>query len=106
MLESLPGTDVKADMAESAVYINIPQAYLEYSAENWDPPSRWEEGIPGVLLDYNMNAQVSQQKETVPAPVIPPGATGWPGELIRMAFAGRLANAPGQTLWGGGNQRI
>ncbi|ATM75321.1 PapC/FimD family outer membrane usher protein [Serratia fonticola] len=62
VLESLPGTDVKADMAESAVYINIPQAYLEYSAENWDPPSRWEEGIPGVLLDYNMNAQVSQQK--------------------------------------------
>ncbi|WP_447887508.1 outer membrane usher protein [Serratia fonticola] len=62
VLESLPGTDVKADMAESAVYINIPQAYLEYSAENWDPPSRWEEGIHGVLLDYNMNAQVSQQK--------------------------------------------
>jgi len=61
-LESLPGADVKADMAESAVYINIPQAYLEYSADNWDPPSRWEEGIPGILLDYNMNAQVSQQK--------------------------------------------
>jgi len=61
-LGSLPGTDVKADLGESAVYINIPQAYLEYSAENWDPPSRWEEGIPGLLLDYNMNAQVSQQK--------------------------------------------
>lgn len=61
-LESLQGTDVKADLAESAVYINIPQAYLEYTAENWDPPSRWEEGIPGLLLDYNMNAQVSQQK--------------------------------------------
>lgn len=61
-LSSLQGTDVKADLAESAIYINIPQAYLEYSAENWDPPSRWEEGIPGLLLDYNMNAQVSQQK--------------------------------------------
>lgn len=61
-LGSLPGTDVKADLGQSAVYINIPQAYLEYSAENWDPPSRWEDGIPGVLLDYNMTAQVSQQK--------------------------------------------
>lgn len=61
-LGSLPGTEVKADLGQSAVYINIPQAYLEYSAENWDPPSRWEEGIPGLLLDYNMNAQVSQQK--------------------------------------------
>ncbi|NCG54974.1 outer membrane usher protein [Serratia fonticola] len=60
-LSSLPGTEVKADMAASSLYISLPQAYLEYTAENWDPPARWEEGIPGLLFDYNLNAQVSQQ---------------------------------------------
>lgn len=60
-LSSLPGTDVKADLSASALYISLPQAYLEYSAENWDPPARWEEGLPGALLDYNVNAQVGQQ---------------------------------------------
>jgi outer membrane usher protein FimD/PapC len=61
VLSSLPGTEVKADLAASSLYINLPQAYLEYTAENWDPPARWEEGVPGILLDYNLNAQVSQQ---------------------------------------------
>lgn len=60
-LDSLPGTEAKADLAGSTLYINMPQAYLEYTAENWDPPARWEEGIPGAMFDYNVNAQVSQQ---------------------------------------------
>ncbi|EJD6584524.1 outer membrane usher protein [Providencia rettgeri] len=61
LLDSLPGTEVKADLAASALYVNLPQAYLEYTAENWDPPARWEEGLPGALFDYNFNAQVGQQ---------------------------------------------
>lgn len=60
-LASLPGTEVKADLAASVLYISLPQAYLEYTAENWDPPARWEEGIPGALLDYNLTAQLGQQ---------------------------------------------
>ncbi|MGI3399566.1 outer membrane usher protein [Providencia stuartii] len=60
-LASLPGTEVKADLAASALYISLPQAYLEYTAENWDPPARWEEGLSGALFDYNVNAQVGQQ---------------------------------------------
>lgn len=60
-LESLPGSEAKADLAESTLYINIPQAYLEYTADNWDPPSRWDDGIPGMILDYNFNTQISQQ---------------------------------------------
>lgn len=60
-LTSLPGTEVKADLAGGTLYINMPQAYLEYTAENWDPPARWEDGIPGAMFDYNLNAQVSQQ---------------------------------------------
>lgn len=60
-LNSLPGTEVKADLAASSLYISLPQAYLEYTAENWDPPARWEDGLPGMLFDYNVNAQVGQQ---------------------------------------------
>ncbi|WPU21984.1 outer membrane usher protein [Cedecea neteri] len=55
---SLPGMMLRGDLGESALYVNLPQAYLEYTAENWDPPARWENGLAGVLFDYNMNAQV------------------------------------------------
>ncbi len=61
-VQNLPGMEVSGDLATSALNINIPQAYLEYSAINWDPPSRWDEGVPGLLVDYNMTAQSSYQK--------------------------------------------
>jgi len=59
---SLEGMQVRADLGAAALYLNIPQAYLEYTAENWDPPSRWDEGIPGLLFDYNLNAQSQRQQ--------------------------------------------
>ncbi|CAI1194449.1 outer membrane usher protein [Serratia liquefaciens] len=62
-INSLKGMEVRADLATSALYLNIPQAYLEYSSPDWDPPSRWDEGIPGLLLDYNINAQTQQQRD-------------------------------------------
>lgn len=54
---SLEGMEVRGDLGAAALYLNIPQAYLEYTAENWDPPARWDEGIPGLLFDYSLNAQ-------------------------------------------------
>ncbi|QGH61592.1 outer membrane usher protein [Serratia proteamaculans] len=57
---SLPGLEMRGDLGEGALYVNLPQAYLEYTAENWDPPSRWDDGLAGVLFDYNMNAQVTR----------------------------------------------
>ncbi|HCB3602715.1 MULTISPECIES: outer membrane usher protein [Serratia] len=59
---SLKGMEARGDLATSALYLSIPQAYLEYTAENWDPPSRWDEGIPGLLFDYNLNGQVQRQQ--------------------------------------------
>ncbi|WP_447881787.1 outer membrane usher protein [Serratia fonticola] len=59
---SVPGMEVRGDLATSALYLNIPQAFLEYSDENWDPPSRWDEGIPGLLLDYNLNGRSQRQQ--------------------------------------------
>ncbi|XTZ38508.1 outer membrane usher protein [Salmonella enterica] len=58
-IESLTGVSARADLGTGTLYLNIPQAYLEYTAENWDPPSRWDDGIAGFLFDYNVNAQSS-----------------------------------------------
>ncbi|HHQ4310377.1 TPA: outer membrane usher protein [Serratia fonticola] len=58
---SLKGMEVRGDLSSSALYLNIPQAYLEYTADNWDPPSRWDDGIPGLLLDYNLNTRTQKQ---------------------------------------------
>lgn len=60
--ESLNGLEVRPDLATSSLYLSIPQAYLEYSSPDWDPPSRWDEGIPGLLFDYNVNAQTQRQQ--------------------------------------------
>lgn len=61
-LASLPGTLVRGDLASSTLYISLPQAYLEYNAPDWDPPSRWDDGIPGVLFDYNVNLNYTDAK--------------------------------------------
>ncbi|HIF6626339.1 TPA: outer membrane usher protein [Serratia marcescens] len=61
---SLAGMEARGDLSSSALYLSIPQAYLEYTSEDWDPPSRWDEGIPGVLLDYNLNAQTQHQQQS------------------------------------------
>ncbi|MCW7645963.1 outer membrane usher protein [Serratia bockelmannii] len=61
--ESLEGMEVRGDLGAAALYLSIPQAYLEYTAENWDPPSRWDEGIPGLLFDYNLNGQAQRQQK-------------------------------------------
>ncbi|QDI21347.1 outer membrane usher protein [Serratia marcescens] len=60
--ESLPGMAVRGDLATAALYLNIPQAYLEYSSPDWDPPSRWDDGIPGLLFDYSINGQTQRQQ--------------------------------------------
>ncbi|WP_447885649.1 outer membrane usher protein [Serratia fonticola] len=59
---SVQGMEMRGDLATNALHLSIPQAFLEYSDENWDPPSRWDEGIPGLLLDYNLNARSQRQQ--------------------------------------------
>lgn len=58
-IASLPGMQVRGDLATSTLYLSIPQAYLEYTAPNWDPPSRWDEGIAALILDYNVNSNAN-----------------------------------------------
>ncbi|EKT60197.1 fimbria/pilus outer membrane usher protein, partial [Providencia sneebia] len=59
LVESVPGMQVRGDLATSSLYVSIPQAYLEYTAPNWDPPSRWDDGIAALMLDYNLNGNVN-----------------------------------------------
>lgn len=59
---SLEGLDMRVDLAKDTLYLAIPQAWLEYTAPNWDPPSRWDDGIPGVIADYNLNMQAQQNQ--------------------------------------------
>ena len=61
---SLQGMVMRTDMASNTLFINLPQAYLDYVAENWDPPSRWDEGVAGILFDYNLNGQSIRQNES------------------------------------------
>lgn len=60
-INTLSGMVVTVDLGQATLSLSIPQAYLEYSHPDWDPPSRWEEGIPGILFDYNMNLQSRHQ---------------------------------------------
>lgn len=60
-LSQLPGVEIRPNPAEGMLYINMPQAWLEYSDASWLPPSRWDNGIPGLLFDYNFNGTVSKQ---------------------------------------------
>ncbi len=61
-LASVPGMQAHGDLGASTLNLSIPQDALEYTASNWDPPSRWDHGIDGVLFDYNLNLQSSRRK--------------------------------------------
>ena len=58
--EAVRGMTVQGDIATSSLNVTIPQAYLEYTSATWDPPSRWDDGVPGVLSDYNLNLMTMQ----------------------------------------------
>lgn len=60
-LASLEGVTARADLGSGALYLSVPQAWLEYTSESWDPPARWDNGVPGVLFDYDINAMKSHR---------------------------------------------
>lgn len=56
---SIPGMTTSTNLGAGSFIVTIPQAYVEYATEDWDPPSRWDEGISGLIFDYNLNANVT-----------------------------------------------
>lgn len=57
---ALEGVSLRGDLSSSTLYVSVPQAWLEYQDASWLPPSRWENGIPGVMLDYNLSANITR----------------------------------------------
>ncbi len=63
-IDSIPGMTVSGSLPKETIAITIPQAYIEYTSTNWDPPSRWDEGVPAVFFDYNLNANVTRPADS------------------------------------------
>ncbi|WP_447836247.1 fimbria/pilus outer membrane usher protein [Aeromonas salmonicida] len=59
---ALEGMTFKVELNKDTLAIGIPQAYLNYSSKGWDPPSRWDDGVVGALLDYNLNLQERRKR--------------------------------------------
>jgi outer membrane usher protein PapC len=59
-LQALDGVISRTDLSTGILYLIIPQAWLDYTDANWVPPSRWDDGISGILLDYNLNTLASK----------------------------------------------
>lgn len=57
---ALEGVSLRGELSESTLYASVPQAWLEYQDSSWLPPSRWENGISGLLLDYNINTNLTK----------------------------------------------
>lgn len=47
-------TSVTYTAQQQRLDITVPQAWLEYQDPYWIPPSRWDNGVPGMLFDYNL----------------------------------------------------
>lgn len=61
--QQLSGVTATGDIAKDTLTVMVPQAYREYVADNWDPPSQWQEGVNGVLFDYNLSLQQTHVKQ-------------------------------------------
>lgn len=44
------------DLAQQQLNIAIPQAWVAWKANGWMPPATWNDGVAGLLLDYNLFA--------------------------------------------------
>ncbi|OMP56828.1 fimbria/pilus outer membrane usher protein [Serratia marcescens] len=97
---SLAGTKLKGDMGSNTLNINMPQAWLEYSDASWLPPSRWDNGIPGLLLDYNANGNVTktrgngQQQNAAISGTVGGNAGAW---RLRADYQGSYTHATNRT---------
>ncbi|SUQ56328.1 Outer membrane usher protein papC precursor [Raoultella terrigena] len=60
---ALDGIVLRGDLSESSLQIAVPQAWLEYQDASWLPISRWENGIPGLMVDYNLNTNVTWPRQ-------------------------------------------
>ncbi|MBP6344660.1 fimbria/pilus outer membrane usher protein [Neisseriaceae bacterium CLB008] len=61
-LSDIEGITITGNLNDAAIHINVPQAWLKYDDPDWTPPELWDEGIPGVMVDYNFTSRVSKME--------------------------------------------
>lgn len=96
----LLGVEIHPSLAEGILYINMPQAWLEYSDASWLPPSRWDDGIPGLLFDYNINGTVNKPHQGKQSQSLSySGTTGanFGAWRLRADYQGNLNHTTGST---------
>ena len=57
---ALEAVVLKTNLGTSSLDISIPRKYLEYSDQTWLPSSRWDDGISGGMLDYNVSSMLTK----------------------------------------------
>lgn len=101
----LSGVEISPNQAEGMLYINMPQLWLEYSDDSWLPPSRWDNGISGVLFDYNINGSVNKPYKGEQEQQLSYNGTAganWGAWRLRADYQGNLSRGQGEALGGGG----
>lgn len=63
-LAALQGESIRIDLSQAELNITLPQAYLDERNPDWDPPSRWDNGIPGAFIDYNFSTTVNKPEQS------------------------------------------
>ncbi|MFZ4215716.1 fimbria/pilus outer membrane usher protein, partial [Pantoea endophytica] len=65
-LDDLPGFTAKGELSDSTLYLMLPKKYLKSEGNK---ASNWENGIPGVLVDYNLALSSTQyyQRDNIQA---------------------------------------
>jgi len=58
-----PDITFSLNMTEQRLDISIPQAMMAWQSSTWMPPSTWNEGVAGVMLDYNLFASTYRPEQ-------------------------------------------
>ncbi|HEY3985078.1 fimbria/pilus outer membrane usher protein [Cedecea sp.] len=61
-LDALKGAVVKGDLSKESLYISISPQMLEYHDANWLPQAYWDNGLNGMILDYNMSLNTGKNR--------------------------------------------
>lgn len=61
-LTAISGVKISNQIGMGELNITIPQAWLKYTDNNWTPPEQWDQGINGLLLDYNLTGNLRRDR--------------------------------------------
>ncbi|MCF8582479.1 fimbrial biogenesis outer membrane usher protein [Enterobacter ludwigii] len=61
--EYIPDATAVIDFEAMKLNVTIPQAAMDKQAQGWVDPSLWDEGIPAVLLNYNLSGSDTWRRD-------------------------------------------